>query len=134
MAEYKWNDIKEVESDTTITASNIVVPSDIQAIYKYLLAETSTPLPASATYTGSSVETTTYTKLVGIVYSDQDGTLYIEQSIDGTNWDYADSASVTGGNAQPVDYIVRAKYVRARYVNGSTDQTIFRLQIYLSVL
>ena len=107
---------------------------NLYGLHKSLLAETTTPLSASGTYTGTSTEATEYDRVIGIVYSDQDGTLYIDYSIDGTNWDYSDAITVTGGTAQGVDYLVKARYIRVRYVNGSTDQTVFRLQIYLKVL
>lgn len=63
----------------------------------------------------------------GSVYSDQSGTIYIEQSGDHVNWDVSTSYAITGGNGQGFVENVVSPYCRLRYVNGATAQTAFRL-------
>jgi len=92
---------------------------------------TSTPLGANAEYTSVWIDLfyNFWTYFMATVYSDVDGTLYIEQSPDSTNVDREDSLSYTGGsksgNLLKVQIMMR--YVRVRYVNGATAQTVFRL-------
>jgi hypothetical protein len=61
------------------------------------------------------------------VYSDQNGTLNVQQSPDGTNWDVTSTFTVTGGTGQGFSVEVVAPYMRLDYVNGTTAQTTFRL-------
>lgn len=91
---------------------------------------TTTPLAANATYV-SAVESylSTY-KIVGTVFADASGTLIIEQSQDNTNWDYQTTFSVTANTGLAFNVEKVAQYTRARYVNGTTAQTVFRLYIY----
>lgn len=88
-------------------------------------------LAASASYTGVSLSVEGYARITGTVYSDQAGTLYIEQSPDGTNWDTATSLSVSAATATSFSVEVVAPYARLRYVNGATAQTVFRLYSFL---
>ena len=95
---------------------------------------TTTALGANATYTGSSVETSGYKQIVGTVYADVDGTLKIQQSPDGTNWDVETSISVTGGSGKGFSIEVVAPYMRVVYENRGTAQTTFRLYVFLRVV
>lgn len=93
---------------------------------------TSTVLTASQTFTGTWEEVPR-SMVVVQSYSDQAGTLYFDFSVDGVN---ADSTFPVGGFAttasvpmvQPA--AVGGRYFRVRYVNGSVDQTEFRLGTY----
>ena len=102
--------------------------------YLKLADSTTTALGASATYTGSSVETSGYKQIVGTVYADVDGTLKIQQSSDGTNWDVETSISVTGGSGKGFSIEVVAPYMRVVYENGGTAQSAFRLYVFLRVV
>ena len=119
--------------DINIAASDIKVPVDMQAVMKTSLGSTTTALSASASYTGSSTDVSNYGEIVGIAYSDKDGTAYVEYSIDGTNWDYSESFSLTGGTGIKFCSEVVAKYARLKYTNGGTDQTTFRMQGFARV-
>jgi len=92
---------------------------------------TSTPLSAGATFTGTSVLTNGYGILYVSVYSDvasaTDG-LVIEQSTDGTNWDFDDTYTVPADTGKTFSIQPAGRYVRVKYTNGSSDQTQFRLQ------
>jgi hypothetical protein len=95
-----------------------------------LHASTTTPLAANGSWTSAVDSTTNTGRLVGSVFADQAGTLYIEQSPDNTNWDVVDSFSVSAnaGLGFSVEKVV--PYIRVRYVNGATAQTVFRLYAY----
>jgi hypothetical protein len=65
--------------------------------------------------------------VVGMVFADQAGTLYIEQSMDNANWDVSTSYPVVANDGKGFKEEVYGPYVRVRYVNGATPQTAFRL-------
>jgi len=95
-----------------------------------LLGYTTTPLGANASWT-SPVDSSLYTRyLCGSAYADQAGTLYVEQSPDGSNWDAVDSFSVAAGAGLKFSVEKVLPYARVRYVNGASDQTVFRLYVY----
>jgi hypothetical protein len=65
--------------------------------------------------------------VVGLVFSNQGGTLHIEQSANGTNWDFDTEVVIVASVGKGFSVPVYAPYVRLRYVNGATAQTAFRL-------
>ncbi len=94
-------------------------------------------LGSSATFTGTSESSLSYESItvsvMAIGASAPPGTLIVEQSSDGSNWDIQNSYSVAGGTASPTgefDIITPlvASNFRIVYTNGSTAQTAFRLQ------
>lgn len=88
-----------------------------------------TALNAAATYTGTSVDVSQYASVVVAVKTDQAGTLYIEFSPDGTNWDSSLSFSVAASTNEVHRLTVTRKYFRVRFTNTSaSNQTYFRLQ------
>ena len=90
---------------------------------------TNTPLGNAGVYTSATLMAETYDTIIGTVFADQSGTLYIEQSTDGTHWDFSSANSITGGTGEAILENIVAPYFRARYVNGATPQTAFRLEI-----
>lgn len=89
----------------------------------------STALAAGATFTGATRDALGYASMVVAVKTDQNGTLYIEFSPDGTNWDSSLSFSVTAGTRDVHRLTVTNKYCRVRFTNTSASpQTYFRLQ------
>ena len=90
---------------------------------------TRTPLGANETYTSATLMADTYDTIVGTVFADQAGTLYIEQSNNGTNWDLSTSNSISASTGEAISEVIVAPYFRARYVNGATPQTAFRLTV-----
>ncbi|MEM4844526.1 MAG: hypothetical protein QXU08_08975 [Ignisphaera sp.] len=119
----------------------IMVPVDIQGAAinvpishavrpRELVASTTSPLGANASWTSASIDMLNYTKLYVTVFANQAGTLYIDQSPDGSNWDVTESISVSANIGVAVVREIVARYCRVRYVNGSTAQTVFRLYVW----
>lgn len=104
---------------------------------------TTTPLAGAATYTQTAVDRFARTALPdaqelgillvdrvrGLIWADQAGTLYLEQSDDNATWSTVGSSVAVSANVSielPWS-IVTKRYYRFRYVNGATIQTAFRL-------
>lgn len=90
-----------------------------------------TPLSASATFTGAWVQSDLPEMLV-VCDTDADGILYVDYSVDGTN---AITFPVAGYTivANRTEFRVISKgplYMRVRLVNGSDAQTVLRLNTY----
>ncbi len=96
---------------------------------------TTTPLGASETFTGTTFDATGYSSILVNVSVDQEGTLFVDYSRDGSNWD------ISGGSEGPLTGIVPgtpvvhtfqfgidAQYVRIRLQNSTTPQGFFELQ------
>jgi|GEM_PF-3352438 len=90
---------------------------------------TTTALAANSTYqTASAIAVGPFAHIVGSVYSDQSGTLQVQQSQDGQNWDVASVITYTGGGTDGgFDVAVVGLWARLVYQNGATAQTTFRL-------
>ncbi len=87
------------------------------------------PLAASATYTSTTLSLGVYDKIVGSVYADQTGTLDVNQSYDGKNWDVQSNVTVSASTPTGFNIAVVAPYQQVVYTNGSTAQTTFRLNV-----
>jgi len=96
--------------------------------------ETTTPLAANAEYVGPALDRKyrTHAYIHAMAFADVDGTIYIDQSHDGSNWDYSESAALTGGAGAKLSSRIVARYVRIRYLNGTTAQTTFRFGKFLT--
>jgi hypothetical protein len=104
-----------------------------------LFMGTETPLAASATWhstdsgPGYALPSNLQQSVYGTVFSDAAGTLYVEQSPDGINWDVISSpVTVTANTGVAVSEPVTGFYIRLRYVNGAAIQTVFRLACNLN--
>ncbi len=86
-----------------------------------------TPLSASGVFTGEWFDDIGFGQLCVIVNTDQDGTLVVQFSTNGVDVDYSYSYSHSAGG-RPYSIIEAARYVRVVYMNGSVDETYFRLQ------
>jgi hypothetical protein len=93
--------------------------------------DSTTVLAGAATFTGVTLNlgaNHSFIKFRARVYSDQGGTLFIDQSRDGVAWRTVGAgASVAAGAAVELEQNVMCQYVRVRYVNGATLQTVFDL-------
>jgi len=86
-------------------------------------------LTAGSTFTGTS-ELNSFTDVMVSLKTDQNGTLYMEFSSDGTNWDSSLTFLYETDRINPPHILVKgARYYRTRFTNTSaSDQTFFRLQ------
>jgi hypothetical protein len=92
---------------------------------------TTTPLGAGATFTGEPTDILDYSMVTVSVTSDVDsasGGVRIEQSHDGTNWDFVEPYTLLAGQAKTWSAKLDAKYLRVVYINGSSPQGYIRLQ------
>ncbi len=89
----------------------------------------SAALNNGATFTGTAADVSGYGSITCAVFTDQAGTLYMEFSTDGTNWDSSLPFTVVASTNDVHRLSVTRKYFRARFTNNSgSNQTYFRLQ------
>lgn len=89
-----------------------------------------TPLNAGQTYTGTG-ELNNHADVFCTVYTDQDATLYLEFSPDGTNWDSSVPVYVNAGLQERHVFVKGPRYFRVRLTNTSaSNQTYLRLHCY----
>jgi len=112
-----------------IEGSDILLPTDIQAKLAVVIAYTKNPLAANASYESEWVDVQTKSRIVYLVNTDADGTLKIQHSIDGSEVDYEDSISITGGTPASDAVLVRGFYAKVVYENGAVAQTKFRMLV-----
>jgi hypothetical protein len=89
-----------------------------------------TNLTASSTFTGVSLNlgnNHSFNRHRAYAYASHDGTLYMEQSRDGSTWRVTGSIPLTAGQIVQLEDLIVTQYVRVRYVNGATTQTSFEL-------
>lgn len=94
-----------------------------------------TVLAASGVFTGTSEDVSDYSHITTTVFASHasatDG-LQIQQSSDGTNWDFVDSYTIPATTGKSFSAAVSAKFCRVVYTNSGTLQTVFRLQTIFS--
>lgn len=90
------------------------------------IANTTTPLGANAEWK-QTIDVGLADTITGSVFADQTGTLYIEQSGDGTNWDISTSHAVVASVGQAFTEPVYLPNVRIRFKNGGTPQGVLRV-------
>lgn len=102
-------------------------PGDIQSVYADPFATSTTPLGISATYTSATLDmlagNNACTRLVVNYAADQDGTLTLEVSLDGSTWHAI--AALTAGKTGEMDKRIALRYVRVKLANGAVAQTKF---------
>ena len=87
-------------------------------------------LGSGGTFTSPSISLGTpmgYSRWRVFAFSDQAGTLSLQQSTDDTTWYTTLSQACAAGQGMILESLVALPFVRAVYVNGSTAQTAFRL-------
>jgi hypothetical protein len=85
------------------------------------------PLSANGTFTGSIRDGLNKTLVRGWVFTDKNGTLNLEQSINQSTWRQTNTFSIPGDatKATIFSFQLVARYYRFRYVNGGGAQTTF---------
>jgi len=90
-------------------------------------------LNAAATYTGTWTDVSRWPSVVVAAKTDQNGTLYVDFSPDGTNGDSTLTLYAVAGTNEVHRFTVTRKYFRIRFTNTSaSNQTYFRLQAMAS--
>lgn len=88
---------------------------------------TTTALDASATFTGVE-EITSHPDMLVTLKSNVAGTLYIDLGVVSGTYDTTLTLDVAAGSGEFHTAVKGTRYVRVRYVNGSTEQSYFRMQ------
>lgn len=92
-------------------------------------------LTSGSVFTGTGEDVTAYSEMrvsvTSNVASATDG-LSLQQSTDNTNWDIIDTYTVAAATGKTFVIPRQAKYFRAVYTNGGTNQASFRLQTILN--
>ncbi len=89
-------------------------------------------LAASGTFTGVAEETVGFSTLMISAKTDADGTLSVDFSPDGTNWDRTVSFTVQSGLSEIHRLVTVMRYYRVRFVNGTSAQSYMRLQVLMN--
>jgi hypothetical protein len=92
-----------------------------------LVYSTTATLGGGVAYTSRITELDAYDEIVASCYSDVAGSLAIQQSNDGTNWDVVKTIAYAAAGVAPVAVPIVAKYGRVVYTNGGVAQAAFRL-------
>lgn len=113
-----------------LTGSNVIVPVEIQGIYRITADITSTTLAANGIYTGASFDSAPtngaqYARIKGAYVTDVSGTLVLQFSDNGTTW--VDATTIAAGLSGKFDEPFYARYSRLKFTNGASVQTSFRL-------
>jgi hypothetical protein len=89
----------------------------------WLLDKKTTAVAGSGTYTSSTRSCKEFVKLVGICMFNENGSLTIEQSWDGINFDYVSTFATTGGTGTAFSVEVVAPFFRVKWANGTANAT-----------
>ena len=84
-------------------------------------------LLAAATLNSGPEFSRGYAEVFGHCQADQAGTVFVEQSRDAINWDISDSSPVAANTTVRWNIAIKARYCRARYLNGAVNQGAFRI-------
>lgn len=104
----------------------------VQSGYVDSSNSTAIALSAGSTFTGTAVDVSSYTSVVVAAKSDRAGDLYIDFSVDGTNWDSTISFNVAADTNEVHRLTITRRYYRVRYTNSSgLNQSYLRLQAML---
>jgi hypothetical protein len=96
--------------------------------------ETTTNLPSGQVFTGPTRDLTSVQQgmFTGFCYADVSGTLYVEESIDGSAFHQMQQIPVPAGGTVKFENRMHSRYARVRYINGVTAQTTFRISLTVS--
>lgn len=97
----------------------------------------SATLTANSTFTGTAEDVSHYASIsvqVKASHASATNGLSLQFSIDGTNWDFTTSYTISAAAARWVAVPRQARYFRVVYTNGGTNQTYMRLQTVFSTM
>lgn len=113
-----------------VTVSSGTVTANIGTITATIYADSVTNLAISATYTGTARDagaSPLFQRFTARAYSDQAGTLKIQDSTDNVTWRDVASTPIVGGVCSNLSIDVLARYNRVVVVNGAVATTAFRV-------
>lgn len=102
------------------------VTANLGTMLSALYIDSSTNLGASAVYTGASRDagsSNTYSRFVARSFTDQIGTLAIQDSTDGTTWRTVKSIDTVANTMADLDVEVVSRYHRVVFTNGAANAT-----------
>jgi len=121
--------------DYTVEPVPINVSVQQERAIAALIIKTSADIPPTAGYDSEFFQTGNYNKLIGILFSNRACTIYIEQSIDGTNIHSQQTQAYTASSVLPAEsmwsYEITAPYIRVKVIPATTP-TIFQVWSRLS--
>lgn len=120
-------------SDTTLQTSTNNVVTKLSNLTPSVDPNNSTTtlLANAATFTGPGTDVSRYSTIVINLMADQNGTLFIDFSSDGSNWDITTVVAYTASAEYTNRVVVVAQYYRLRFTNSGSLQTTMRLQTLL---
>lgn len=86
-----------------------------------------TPLAKEITWTSQVGLRERHDTVMGAVFANKAGELFVEQSADGENWDISEKISVEASKTKTINVSLLLPYWRLRFVNGSEANTTFRI-------
>ena len=93
-----------------------------------MFISTTTPIDDSETWESDVKGVDRIDTISGYVKTDQAGTLKVQQTFDGTNWDVEDSFSVVANTTKTFSVNLLASQVRITFANASgSNQSFIRL-------
>jgi hypothetical protein len=95
------------------------------------LDSTTAVLGGGGTYTTLvAQDSMPYAALCAVVFANQAGNAFIDQSADGVNWDINDTVAVVASVGNRIRAARVAPFCRLRYVNGGVAQGSFRFYLF----
>jgi 1-aminocyclopropane-1-carboxylate deaminase/D-cysteine desulfhydrase-like pyridoxal-dependent ACC family enzyme len=111
-----------------VDANEIAVAMDVQGN----AVSTTTPV-GTTTYTSGIFLTQGFARIVGTGFSNANGTVNVQQSSDGVNFDSDASVALTGGTGAAISVEITAPYARVTFVptasNGALRLYVFQRRI-----
>jgi hypothetical protein len=84
---------------------------------------TTTPV-GTTTYTSKAFYTQGFAQITGICFANNSGSVQVQQSGDGLNWDRVDATAVTGGTGASFSVAIVAPYARVVFVPTGSNTTL----------
>jgi hypothetical protein len=122
-----------IHAYTDIDGNRLLAVSIDQDVHVSIINSSEAPIINGSLFQGTSESTLGINLIQVNVFANQIMTLYVDQSMDGTNWDLVSLPYITSANAGIAkNYLATASYYRVRLINNSGgNATIVRLQTCL---
>jgi hypothetical protein len=109
------------------SAAAQVLSAEFKNKVSAIVARTTSLLGAAGEYIASAFSLEENARIIGSCFADQNGTIYVEQRNDGTNWDVQSPFTYPASQLLGFSVEVVGNEGRIRFVNSATPQTSFRL-------